>query len=89
MGQLQLNPNGYTCSHSETIPPIIVEIFITCESMVHSTDSPYVYPRQLLYPSRQQTTTSLQNTGCHYRPLFAIDPPGFSSDRSTTPLALN
>jgi len=39
---------------------------------------------------RQQTTTTiLQNTGHHYPPLFAIGPPGFGSDRSTTPSALN
>ncbi|KAJ1346613.1 hypothetical protein KIN20_001470 [Parelaphostrongylus tenuis] len=39
---------------------------------------------------RQQTTTTiLQDTGHHYPPLFAIDPPGFGSARRTTPSALN
>ncbi|KAJ1349831.1 hypothetical protein KIN20_005484 [Parelaphostrongylus tenuis] len=38
---------------------------------------------------QQTTTTILQNTGHHYPPLFAIGPPGFGSDRSTTPSALN
>ncbi|KAJ1347216.1 hypothetical protein KIN20_002224 [Parelaphostrongylus tenuis] len=37
----------------------------------------------------QPTTTILQFTGHHYPPLYAIGPPGYGSDGSTTFSALN
>ncbi|KAJ1364379.1 hypothetical protein KIN20_024468 [Parelaphostrongylus tenuis] len=51
------------------------------------------FPSFKIYSYTQTTTTTtttiLQNRGHNYPTLFAIGPPSFGSDRSTTPSALH